>query len=76
MSHRDMEWIWDEPQESALQALKTGVTRMPILRYSTREQVTLQCDASQSGLGAALLQQGQPVAYASRTHQLKHGMHK
>ena len=30
------------------------------------EEVTLQCDASQSGLGAALPQNGQPVAYASR----------
>ena len=28
--------------------------------------MTLQCDASQSGLGAALMQGGQPVAYASR----------
>ena len=28
--------------------------------------MTLQCDASQTGLGAALLQNGQPVAYASR----------
>ena len=28
--------------------------------------MTLQCDASQFGLGAALLQNGQPVAYASR----------
>ena len=26
----------------------------------------MQCDASQAGLGAALLQAGQPVAYASR----------
>ena len=34
--------------------------------YNNQEQVTLQCDASQSGLGAVLLQQGQPVAYASR----------
>lgn len=28
--------------------------------------ITLQCDASQGGLGAALLQNGKPVAYASR----------
>ena len=33
--------------------------------YNVKEAVSLQCDASQSGLGAALLQGGQPVAYAS-----------
>lgn len=30
------------------------------------EEVTVQCDASQYGLGAALLQKGQPLTYASR----------
>ena len=35
--------------------------------YSLQEEVTLQCDASQYGLGAAMMQNGQPVAYASRT---------
>ena len=34
--------------------------------YNLKEAVTLQCDASQSGLGATLMQNGQPVAYASR----------
>ena len=29
--------------------------------------LAVQCDASQDGLGAALMQQGQPIAYASRT---------
>ena len=39
----------------------------PVLRYyNLSDEVTLQCDASQSGLGAALLQNGKPVAYASR----------
>ena len=33
--------------------------------YNLKEEVTLQCDVSQSGLGAALLQGGQPIAYAS-----------
>lgn len=32
--------------------------------YNIQEEVTLQCDASQSGLGAAMMQNGQPVAYA------------
>ena len=34
--------------------------------YNLKEDVTIQCDAFQRGLGAALLQGGQPVAYASR----------
>ena len=34
--------------------------------YSVEDDVTLQCDASRSGLGAALRRHGQPVAYASR----------
>lgn len=35
--------------------------------YDPRAEVTLQCDASEYGLGATLLQGGQPVAFASRT---------
>ena len=34
--------------------------------YNLKEDVTIQCDASQLGLGAASLQCGQPVEYASR----------
>jgi len=49
------------------QQLKQAVTDTSVLRYyNLEEEVTLQCDASKSGLGAALLQNGQPVAYASR----------
>ena len=35
--------------------------------FDEAKAVTIQCDASSTELGAALLQQGQPVAYASRT---------
>ena len=34
--------------------------------YSLQDEVILQCDASQAGLGATIMQNGQPVAYASR----------
>ena len=64
---QDAEWSWEEPQRSAFERLKTAVASTPVLRYyNLQEEVTLQCDASQSGLGAALLQNGQPLAYASR----------
>ena len=43
------------------------MTAAPILSYyDPKEELVTQCDASQKGLGAALLQKGKPIAYASR----------
>ena len=43
------------------------VTAPLLLKYYEREQdLVIQCDASEGGLGAALLQDGGPLAYASR----------
>ena len=62
-----VEWVWDTAQQTALDELKKAVVTTPVLHYyNLEEEVTIQCDASQSGLGAALSQNGQPVAYASR----------
>ena len=67
LTQKDVEWTWDQQQKQALDNLKRAVTNTPVLRYyNLDEEVTIQCDASQSGLGAALMQNGQPVAYASR----------
>ncbi|PFX13394.1 Uncharacterized protein K02A2.6 [Stylophora pistillata] len=39
----------------------------PVLQYfDVSKNVTIQCDASQYGIGATLLQEGQPVHYANR----------
>ena len=62
-----VEWHWNEVHERAFTDVKQLITNHPVLRfYDVSKEVTLQCDASQSGLGAALLQEGQPVAFASR----------
>ena len=67
LTQQDSPWTWDHPQQAAFEKLKEAVSRTPDLRYyNLKEEDTLQCDASQSGLGAAVLQGGQPVAYASR----------
>ena len=67
LAQKDSAWIWDHPQEKALETLKTAVSSTPVLHYyNLDEEVTLQCDASQYGFGAALMQKGQPVTYASR----------
>ena len=39
----------------------------PVLAiFDSSKEVTIQCDASSFGLGAALLQEGRPVAFTSR----------
>ena len=66
LTQNDVQFIWMDAQQAAFGRLKDAVTTTPVLRYYNRdEEITLQWDASQSGLGAALLQNGQPVAYAS-----------
>ena len=64
---RDVEWHWNHVHENALTQVKQLITREPVLRYfDDKKEVTLQCDASESGLGATIMQEGQPVAFSSR----------
>ena len=50
----------------AFETVKKLVTQAPLLKcYDPNEELTVQCDASDKGLGAALMQNGQPVAFAS-----------
>lgn len=68
LTHKDTEWTWHEQQQKAFEDLKKRMSCPPVLLYyDVDKPVTLTCDASQYGLGAACLQEGKPVAYASRT---------
>ena len=67
LTHKGVEWSWGEPQEAAFCDLKRLLTEAPVLAYFySDKQLVVQCDASAFGIGAALLQDGRPVAYASR----------
>ena len=67
LTRKDAKWVWTETQEKAWSDIKTAISRAPVLRfYSLQDEVTLQCDASDTGLGAVLLQLQQPVSFASR----------
>ena len=60
--------LWSPQHETAFTDIKQLVVNHPVLKfYDPQAEVTLQCDASEYGLGATLLQDGQPVAFASRT---------
>jgi len=60
----DSIWDWQSSQDMAFQKIKQLVTEAPFLRYyNVANPVTLQCDSSDFGLGATLLQLGQPMAF-------------
>jgi hypothetical protein len=61
------EYRWDDRHTKAFDRLKTMLSSAPVLQYfAPNKHVTVQCDASQAGLGAVLLQDGKVVEYASR----------
>ena len=44
------------------------ITKAPVVKfYDANEEATIECNASKKGLGATLLQNGQPVAFVSRS---------
>ena len=57
---------WSDIQEQAFEKVKKLVTEAPVLRYyDMNKPLIIQCDASEKGLGAALLQEDQSLAYIS-----------
>ncbi|BES89445.1 multicellular organismal development [Nesidiocoris tenuis] len=65
-------WVWAEPQITAFESLKSYLTSAPILgRPDFNSPFILQTDASQNGLGAALVQmqddQERVITFCSRT---------
>ena len=65
---KDVAWHWTETQQESFNTLKRLITQAPVLRYfDVHKPVKISVDASSQGLGAVLLQDEQPVAYASRT---------
>ena len=59
------EWDWQPEHDKAIESLTDVFTSKPVLAFYDAN-CTIQADASQSGLGACLMQKRKPVAYASR----------
>ena len=57
-----------EGELKTIQKLKSMISEDAELRYfDVKKAVTIECDASYSGLGAVMMQEGRPVSFASRT---------
>ena len=64
----DDDFVWGKDQERAFQKIKHLITATSTLKYfNVNKPVVVQTDASTEGLGAVLLQDGQPVSYGSRS---------
>ena len=64
---RDRPFSWLPQHDEAFKEIKALISSAPTLKFfDAAKPVTLECDASSVGLGAVLLQEGQPVAFASR----------
>ena len=66
LTKKDVAFVWDSVHDQAFAKLKQLVTAPPVLKfYEPDKELVIQCDASKTGLGAALMQKGRPLAYAS-----------
>ena len=59
-------WTWSQIHEEAFGKIKKLVSEALVLRYyDPKKSFVIQYDVSEKGMGAALLQEGQPLAYIS-----------
>lgn len=64
----DVAWVWESQQQVVFDQLKKKISSLPVLRlFDPAKHVVVSVDASPIGVGAALLQEGQPVSFASKT---------
>ena len=67
LTEKSVVWNWSKEHDVSFNALKAMASDAPVLRYfDPKLPLTLSVDASSKGIGAVILQEGQPIAYGSR----------
>ena len=67
---KDVMFYWDEQINRSFQEIKTllkTATSKPLGYYDRKKPVIIQADASLRGLGACLIQENRPIAFASKS---------
>ncbi|KAK8534012.1 hypothetical protein V6N12_047412 [Hibiscus sabdariffa] len=76
---KDVPFVWTEAQQASFKKLKEALTQAPMLvQPESRKDFAVYSDASHSGLGCVLMQEGIVIAYASRQlrpHELNYPTH-
>ncbi|OIT20411.1 hypothetical protein A4A49_38895 [Nicotiana attenuata] len=64
---------WNAEADLAFRTLKKAITSTPVLSLPNyTKEFIVETDASHSGIGAVLMQEGRPIAYFSRVLAKKH----
>ena len=64
----EVPWNWSTNESEAFEAVKELLCKTPVLAfYDPHKKLVIECDASSYGLGAVLMQENRPIAYASRS---------
>ncbi|KAA3460485.1 DNA/RNA polymerases superfamily protein [Gossypium australe] len=76
---KEVPFVWTEKQQESFDKLKKILTEAPVLiQPEAGKEYTVYCDASHTGLGCVLMQEGRVVAYASRQlrpHEVNYPTH-
>ena len=65
---KEIDWHWNKSQEEAMNKIKELlISRSCLAFFDPSKAIQIQVDASKSGIGAVLMQNGKPVSYASRS---------
>ena len=58
----------EQNKKNAFNQIKSAITTAPVLAYFDKDKsLVMQSDASQHGLGAVILKENKPIAFACRT---------
>ena len=67
LTKKDTPWEWTESHEICFERIKELVANATLLTYyDPNKELTIQSDASDHGLGSVLIQEGKPLAFASK----------
>ena len=67
LTHKDTDWQWSGSHQADFHRLKSLIsTECTLTYFDPRRPTVIQVDSSLKGLGAALLQDDKPVAFASK----------
>ncbi|XP_063361440.1 uncharacterized protein LOC134658236 [Cydia amplana] len=66
--HKDVEWVWDQPQEEAFTKLKELLKNPPVLGfYDPQAPILLSVDSSSYACGGVMIQKEKPIAYCAKS---------